>query len=149
MNFERIPVTQWKHRQFDATDPWARNQPTRWGIVVYRLVAKSMLPGHVDEQSVPSEANDVPKKYYIGIHAEQSGRYRLLPGALANDWRAGQVQDQDLPRLLYQGEAPLRRENDEPGPLSGRPLLHAWLIGVAALGIFACYLCLVMLSSWK
>ena len=147
MNFSRVPVRQWKHREFDGLDPWEANRPVRWSVVTFRMVAKSMVRGAVsDPQSVPSESNDIPKKYKIGIYAEANNRYRILPAALAKAWRGRQVFDQDLPRLLYQGEEGLRLKNDQPGPLSGRPLLHAIVVGVVALGIFGYYIWLVILS---
>ena len=148
MNFNRVPVRQWKHREFDGFDPWAANRPVRWSLVTFRLVPVSMVQGAAcDSQTVPSESNDIPKKYAIGLYAEASGRYRILPRTLAAAWRARRVLDQDLAELLYKGEEPLRRKNDQPGPLAGPALLEAILIGVIAIGIFGYYIRLVLLSS--
>jgi len=150
MNFNSVPVRQWKHREFDSPDPWAAGRPTRWSIVAFRLVPQSLVDRAArDPQPVPSESNAIHKRYFIGICAEDGGRYRILPSALAQSWRARQVQDHDLPRLLYQGEDRLRRKNDSPGPLAGRPLLRANLIAVVALAIFACYLRLLIQSAWQ
>ena len=147
MNFNRVPVRQWKHREFNGFDPWAANQPVRWSIVTFRLVPESMVQSAAcDQQSVSSDSNDIPKKYAIGVYAEVSGRYRILPRGLAAAWRANQVQDRDLTRLLYEGEESLRRKNDQPGPLAGGALLNAILVGVTALLMFGYYLRVVFLS---
>jgi hypothetical protein len=110
------------------------------------MVPKSMVQSTVhDFQTVPSESNDIPKRYAIGLCAGQ-GRYRILPQALDAAWRRGEVLDRDLPELLYQGEAPLRLKNDRPGPLSGLALWHAIGVGVVALGLFNYYLYLLLSS---
>lgn len=148
MNFNRVPVRQWKHRVFDGFDPWAANRRVRWSIVMFRMVPQSMVRITVcDSQSVPSESNDIPRKYAIGIYAEEYDRYRILPAALAESWRTGQVSDQDLPGLLYQGEEGLRLKNDQPGPLAGRPLLHAILVGISALGLLSYYVLVLIRTT--
>ena len=43
MNFNRVPVRQWKHREFDGVDPWAENRPVRWSIVTFRMVFASLV----------------------------------------------------------------------------------------------------------
>lgn len=147
MNFNRVPVRQWKHREFDGVDPWATNRPVRWSIVTFRMVPVSMVRSAAcDRQSAPSETNDIPKKYAIGVYVESNGRYRILPRALATAWRRREVLDPDLPRLLYQGEEQLRRKNDQPGPPRGRALVHAIVVGIIALGIASYYVRLLILS---
>ncbi len=147
MILTRVPVRQWIHREFEGVDPWAANRPVRWSIVTFRMVPKSMLAvAACDAQTVPSETNDIPKKYAIGICQGVKGRYRILPKALAAAWRGGQVQDPDLARLLYESEAALRSQDDQPGPLTGRGRVHAILLGAIALGIFGCYLLTLWLS---
>jgi hypothetical protein len=148
MNFNRLPVRQWKHREFEGLDPWAANRTARWSIVTFRMVPASMVAIAVcDPQNLPAESNAIPKKYAIGICQETNGRYRILPAALAAAWRAHQVPDRDLPGLLYRGEEPLRRQNDLPGPPSGRALWHAILVAAVALGMFGYYLRLLLVTS--
>ena len=146
MNFSRVAVRQWKHREFNGFDPWAANRPVRWSIVTFRRPPVSMVAQTVcDPQCVPSESNDIPKKYAIGIYSEASGRYRIFPRSLAAAWRARQVIDQDLPRLLYEREEPKRRRNDHPGPPAGRELVNPILVGLAALGMLSYYIRLLLL----
>lgn len=148
MNLNRVPVRQWKHREFEGVDPWAGGRPVRWSIVTFRIVAEWAVSRTVqDQQMVRSESNGIPKKYAIGLYGETTGRYRILPSALARVWREGRVPDHDLPGLLYQEETALRRKNDTPGPLSGWALSQALAIGATALAIFGYYLYMLTLSS--
>ena len=119
MILKYFPVLQWTHRQFDGVDPWADNQPVRWSVVVYRMVEEASVGAPVldppaSEQLVPAESNDVPKKFAVGIFAQAQNRYRVLPLALQELWRARQVRDEDLPWLLNRIEQPLRRNDYSP-----------------------------------
>ncbi len=144
MKFNRVPVRQWKHREFDGADPWDADRPARWSIVTFRMVPESMVRITVcDRQCVNSERNDIPRKYAVGLYLERNGRYRIFPRAVAKAWRAGQVADQNLPRVLYEGEEGVRRQNDLPGPLAGAALRKTLLLGTAAVGMFGYYLWLV------
>ena len=148
MTINRVPVRQWKHREFGGPDPWAANRPTRWSVVVFRMVPKSMVErASCDAQCVSSDSNEIPRKYAIGIYAEGNGRYRILPRAVADAWRRHEIPDQNLPGLLYQGEEKLRLKDDLPGPPQGLALVHAVVVAGTALGIFAFYVRLLILAS--
>jgi len=139
-----VPVHQWTHRQFDGFDPWAGNRPVRWSVVTYRLTSEtfaSITPRA--KQAVPSESNDIPKKFSVGIFAEAHNRYRVLPLALQEMWRKREVRDEDLPWLLYRVEQPLRRNDYPPTPLQTLMLVYTILFGVFAALAFAAYVALV------
>src|SRR5262245_4095392 len=110
-----VPVYQWTHREFDGVDPWANNQPVRWRVVVYCMIPEESVGApNIDrllseedlgappaaEQLVPAESNDVPTKFplsatgdtiAVGIFSQVHNRYRVLPLALQDMWRARQV----------------------------------------------------------
>jgi hypothetical protein len=140
-NASTVPVCQWRHREFDGVDPWANNEPIKWAVNVYAYVPTLYANGPVTEKrTVPPESNDVPPKFAVGIYAPAHNRYRILPNALQDLWRAGMVRDQDLARLLYEKEMGLRR-SDYP---------NAWppsLIALCAIlfGIFA----VIALGLWS
>ena len=98
-----FPVYQWTHREFDGVDPWANNQPVRWRVIVYRMIEEASVGAPIvyeesvgappaAEQMAPAESNDVPKKFAVGIFAQVHNRYRVLPLALQDMWRARQVR---------------------------------------------------------
>jgi hypothetical protein len=103
------PITQWEHRQFDAPDPWqAGNETVRWRLLVCLLLGGRFADRPPERRTVPAESNDVPKKFAIVIATDRDQRYRVLPLALQDLWRAGKVQDRDLPRLLHDMEGKLK-----------------------------------------
>jgi hypothetical protein len=136
-NLKLIPVHQWTHREFDGFDPWAGNRPVQWSLVAYRMVAKSFADAvPIAKPTVPSTSNDVPKHLAIGIFARAHNRYRVLPLALQDLWRAGKVRDVDLPGLLHRIEGPLHVSDYPPGRLPIGTRLYGFLCsGVALLGL--------------
>lgn len=134
LNF--VPVYQWTHREFDGVDPWAGNRPVRWSVVVYQILSETFANANPPApQTVAAHSTAIPKKFVIGIFNGAHNRYRILPLALQDLWRAGQVRDQDLPGFLYQIEQPLRR-TDYPGGMMRKMLLtYAILFGVIAAGL--------------
>ena len=107
-----VPVHQWTHRQFNGFDPWAGNAPVRWSVVAYVLTAETFARvTPAAKQKVPSESNDIPKRYQVGIFAEAHNRYRVLPLAVQEMWRKREVRDEDLPWLLHRIEEPLKRSD--------------------------------------
>jgi hypothetical protein len=108
LSLNLVPVYQWTHREFDGQDPWSQGQTVRWSVVVYRMVGESFLnAAPAAKQSVPSGSKQVPRPFVIGIFARAHNRYRVLPLALQNLWREGQVPDDDLPWLLHRVEQEL------------------------------------------
>lgn len=135
-----IPVHQWTHREFIGVDPWANNRPVKWSVVVYRMLAASFVASTpIAQQSVPADSNDIPKKFAIGIFSKEHNRYRVLPLALQDMWRAGQVRDQDLPWLLHQVEQPLRISDYPPGRLPMVAKMYTILCAVLTLLAFFGY----------
>ena len=136
-NLNFVPVHRWTHREFDGVDPWANNQPVRWSVVVYTMITKAFANiVSAAKQTVPAESNDVPRKFAIGIFAKAHNRYRVLPLALQDLWRAGKVRDEDLPWLLNKIEQPLRRSDYPPNRVSLLTLLYAIIFGLfAAVGL--------------
>ncbi len=129
----RVPVYQWTHREFDGTDPWAGERPVRWSVVAYRMIGETFVNGaSPSAQAVPSESNAVPGKFAMGVFARASGRYRVFPNALQDLWRAGRIQDEDIPWLLHRIEQPLRRSDYPSGTL---PLVML-VLGISC-GVFA------------
>jgi len=135
-----VPVHQWTHRQFNGFDPWAGNAPVRWSVVAYVLASETFAKVTPSaKQKVPSESNDIPKKYQVGIFAEAHNRYRVLPLALQEMWRKREVRDEDLPWLLHRIEEPLRRSDYPPSPIQTLLLVYTILFGLFALGGFVAY----------
>lgn len=130
-----VPVFQWTHREFTAGDPWAADRPVQWSVVVYRMLAESVVAQtRCATRSVPVESNDVPRKFAVGVYARAHNRYRVLPLALQDAWRSGEIRDRDLPWLLHRIEGPLRISDYPPGLLSRVLAAYTLIFGIVAVG---------------
>jgi hypothetical protein len=104
------PVIQWVHREFDAPDPWqAPGTTVRWRLLVCLLLGDRFADRPPAARTAGPESNAVPKNFVLVIATDSHQRYRILPLALQDLWRAGKVQDRDLPRLLHGMEGNLVR----------------------------------------
>lgn len=129
-----VPVHQWTHRQFNGVDPWAGNgQAVIWSLVVYRMLSESFIDTTpVAQPAVGPESNAIPANLSVGIYARAHNRYRVLPLALQDLFRSGEVRDYEIPWLLRQVEERLLLCDYPPGNVTLLMLVYG--IG---LGLFA------------
>ena len=130
MRLNAIPVHQWTHRQFVGPDPWAGGQLVTWEVVVYSLLGQAFVQSTpLAECAVPAHSNDIPTELAVGIYNRPNNRYRVLPLALQDMFRAEKIQDRDLPWLLHEVEDPLKLIDYPP---AGLPLLMLFYMSMFA-----------------
>ena len=63
ISLNMVPVPQWTHREFQAPDPWAQDLPTRWQLVVCRLVSETFAATAAARapRQPPSEGRKLPR----------------------------------------------------------------------------------------
>jgi len=141
LRFNPVPVYQWTHAEFAGLDPWSDREIVRWSVVVYQLIPESFVAQTPPvKRPASSERNSIPNKCVIGIYSREHNRYRVLPLALQDLWRAGKVEDRDLPRLLHLIEEPLRITDYPPGQLARAMKIYAFAFPVIALLAFMAHL---------
>lgn len=134
IRFNPVPVYQWTHAEFAGPDPWSDGEIVKWSVVVYQLISESFVAQTpVMKQPASSARNSIPTKCAIGIYAREHNRYRVLPLALQDLWRAGKVEDRDLPSLLNVIEEPLLITDYPPGQMARTMKIYAFAFPVIAL----------------
>ncbi|MFN7924651.1 MAG: hypothetical protein U0Q16_31405 [Bryobacteraceae bacterium] len=109
-----VPVPQWTHRTFEGVDPWSDNGSATWTLVVYAMLSETFAGKmEPEKQTTPANSNEVPGHLAIGI-AQPGGQYHILPMAVRDLWRTGQIRDQDLPVLLHRMEGRLKTSDYPP-----------------------------------
>jgi len=144
LKFNPVPVYQWTHAEFSGPDPWSNesnDQFVKWSVVVYQILPESFVAQTpVMKRPASSERKSIPKKCAIGIYSREHNRYRVLPLALQDLWRAGKVEDRDLPRLLQLIEEPLRITDYPPGQMARAMKIYSFACPVIALLAFMTHL---------
>jgi hypothetical protein len=134
ISLRRVLIPQWKHREFEADDPWSGAHHARFALVVCSAVPSNMV--HAARkflQTVGPESNAVPGKLIVCVARGET--LLPLPVAVRALWRDGEVQDADLPRLLKAAE-PLVKKGDLPHTTRAPALL--WIaISYGVLGVVA------------
>ena len=135
-----MPIKLRELSRFDAADPWRGGRPTGWTITLFRMVPRPLaVSASWKVAGQPPEARGrkgdpgpqgraLARDESVGLEAPD-GRYRMLPRALFDRWRAGGVDLTILPTVLNQLEPRLKLVDFRPLP----PLLACCiLIGILA-----------------
>lgn len=108
--------------RFTAPDPWNGNAPAEFTIEAYRLFNSGTR--------VLRDTRGLGLAYLYGISSEIDGADRILPEALAELWRRGEVAPEKLPSMLAQ-VAPALKPEDYRVWIGTK--LHWWYLGAVAL----------------
>ena len=108
--------------RFTAPDPWNGNAPAEFTIEAYRLFNPAIR--------ALRDTRGLGLAYLYGISSEIDGADRVLPEALAELWRRGEVAPEKLPSMLAQ-VAPTLKPEDYRVWIGTK--LHWWYLGAVAL----------------
>jgi hypothetical protein len=113
---------------FVALDPWNDNRRTDFTIEAYK-----MLPP--DSPPVRSVKDSWLSGHAIfGIKSEIDGKERMLPASLVELWRTSRIPAEALPRLLWQMQSWLKK-NDYVPPQAFK--IQLWIMVLASLISFS------------
>ena len=120
---QRVPTVPHVDRVLaicEVPDPWSANTPTRFELVLFRLVSERTQKGNFGN--------------LIGLRNTRNGEEKMLPEALVLLWQNGEVPVEQLPALLH---ASGTRYDMGDAELMMRVTRHIWfsaILFIVALG---------------